>query len=150
MSALAPSAPPPLAPSGAPPPPTVCGGCHVPLPAPEARFKCWACLKFGTRASRTYCGACAPRARCVPDCRKPHRLCARHTLPPARGYERETWLDEHGYEAEDEPTCVNCTGDPRERSGCSVCDSTGHQYYGKGGGHTPIYHGVIEGVGEGY
>jgi hypothetical protein len=121
--------------------PRGCARCHVPLVA-TSRFKCWACVTFGNnRKSRTYCGACAPLASCTGDCTTPHRLCARHMHPPAAGYDRPTWLAEHGYEEEDEPDCINCLDDLDERRGCAVCDGTGYQYLGKGGGHEPgVYH----------
>jgi hypothetical protein len=127
--------------------PLLCSSCDASINgAPQT---CWACTKFDGD-EQLFCESCIASAPCCGACETFHSLCEEHMSPPAEGYERDEWLEAHDM-AESEPDCKNCVNEDgevneEERSGCAVCDGTGHVKCGKGGYRPSTYNFHLDGV----
>ena len=145
--------------------PPFCVSCHV----ATGLHECFGCAILTRRHDAAppavWCDACITFGRCVPSCHDSHPLCPSHAAAtPLGGYPRRGWVAAHDLESESDEdcecgdTCVRGRGRrSREiseeeaainRSGCSVCDGTGHIKCGKGGYRDSTFLGTIAGVQE--
>lgn len=147
--------------------PPFCVSCHV----ATGLHECFGCAILAPRQDAAppavWCDTCITFGRCVPSCHDRHPLCPTHAgATPLGGYPRRGWVAAHDLDSESGEDC-ECgdtsvrghgrRGASREiseaeaemnRSGCAVCDGTGHIKCGKGGYRDSTFLGAIAGVQE--